>query len=76
MKFNIFKDVIQIPNSEGLNESYNILVVHDENNQVLAHSEPSKEAVIFLEYDGLFYLCDDNNKIWVSWDSIVAKFKN
>ena len=76
MKFNIFKDVVQIPNDKGVNENYNVLVVHDENNQVLAHSKATKESVVFLEYDGLFYLCDDNNKIWVSWDSIVNKFKD
>ena len=54
MKFNIFKDVVQIPNDKGVNENYNVLVVHDENNQVLAHSQATKESVVFLEYDGLF----------------------
>lgn len=56
MKFNIFKDVVQIPNDKGVNENYNVLVVHDENNQVLAHSQATKESVVFLEYDDLFYL--------------------
>lgn len=72
MKFNIFVQ------TEQTNIFTKKLVIQSNTGEILKESNISENQsdLLYLEYDGLVYMSDTDNNIFVTWESIVNKFNN
>jgi len=72
MRFNIFVQ------TEQTNIFTKKLVIQANTGEILKESDVSENQSdsLYLEYDGLVYMSDADNNIFVTWESIVNKFKN
>lgn len=74
MKINVSVEHYQELTEEG-DVEYARLVIHDDKKNLLASSNKcSPKGMKTLEYDGLLYVADQKNKVFVSWDSLIKKF--